>query len=58
MTAHLLMELMDLIIIVCAYIAKAGTALLLLKSIRTRSLCGSIGYSGLLIALVINDLVK
>lgn len=58
MTAHLLMELIDLIIMVCAYIAKVGTAVLLLKSIKTRNLCGSIGYSGLLIALVINDLVK
>ncbi len=52
------MELIDLIIMVCAYIAKVGTAVLLLKSIKTRNLCGSIGYSGLLIALVINDLVK
>ena len=54
MTVHLLMAL---IIIVCEYIVKVGTAVMLFKSIKTQNLCGSIGYSGLLIALIINDLM-
>lgn len=46
----------DLVMIICAYIAKIVTVVLLLKSIKRQKLSGSIGYSGLLIAMIINGL--